>query len=159
MARSFRVRMENFTPPKKEPPRQPEREPLYGDVAVCRALRIRRRVLAAARTAEGRGRDWDCVGEHAGMTKSWVTKKALELHVVPDFAALKPIEAGDGVVSCVLSAVVPNIHRAIVDVLADGRRAIVWVPDSTQMLMREAFDCFDDHGTVSWRKDLNDVAY
>lgn len=132
---------------------------VYGDLAVCRALRIRRRVIAAARTKESRGRDWDCVGLHAGMTKDWVERKALELHIVPDFNHLLPIEPGDHVVSCMLSACVPNPQRAVVEYVATGERKVVWVQDTTHMRMREIFDCYDNNGTVSARSDLNEVQY
>lgn len=132
---------------------------VYGDLAVCRALRIRRRVIAAARTKESRGRDWDCVGLHAGMTKDWVDRKALELHVVPDFKHLQPIADDDHVVSCMLSACVPNPQRAVVEYVATGERKIVWVKDTTHMRMREIFDCYDNNGTVSERSDLNEVQY
>lgn len=132
---------------------------VYGDLAVCRALRIRRRLIAAARTKESRGRDWDCVGLHAGMTKEWIDRKALELHVVPDFRHLQPIEPNDHVVSCMLSACVPNPQRAVVEYVATGERKVVWVADTTQMRMREIFDCYDNNGTVSERRDLNEVQY
>ena len=132
---------------------------VYGDLAVCRALRIRRRVIAAARTKESRGRDWDCVGLHAGMTKDWVDRKALEMHVVPDFKHLQPIEPGDHVVSCKLSACVPNPQRAVVEYVATGKRKVVWVSDTTRMRMNEIFDCYDNNGTVSERRDLNEVQY
>lgn len=132
---------------------------VYGDVAVCQALRIRRRLIAAARTKNARGRDWDCVGLHAGMTKDWVYRKAAELHVTPNFDLLKPIEENDGVISCVLAAVVPNPQRVVAEIVATGERKPVWVKDSTEMRLREIFDCFDDHGTVSMRLDLNEVQY
>ena len=132
---------------------------VYGDLSVCRALRIRRRVIAAARTKESRGRDWDCVGLHAGMTKDWIDRKALELHVVPDFKFLQPISEGDHVVSCMLSACVPNPQRAVVEYVATGERKVVWVADTRYMRMREIFDCYDNNGTVSELRELNDVQY
>lgn len=132
---------------------------LYGDVSVCQALGIRRRVIAAARTKNARGRDWDCLGLHAGMTKEWVDAKALEIHVVPKFDLLKPIQPDDGVVSCVLSGVVPNNRRAIAEIVATGERIVVWVSDSSMMKFREIFDCYDDNGTISMRRDLNEVSY
>ena len=132
---------------------------VYGDLAVCRALRIRRRVIASARTKESRGRDWDCVGLHAGMTRDWIDRKALELHVVPDFKFLQPIEPDDHVVSCMLAACVPNPQRAVVEYVATGERKVVWVHDTTHMRMREIFDCYDNNGTVSARGDLNEVQY
>lgn len=132
---------------------------VYGDLAVCRALRIRRRVIAAARTKESRGRDWDCVGLHVGMTRDWIDRKALELHVVPDFKFLQPIDPDDHVVSCMLSACVPNPQRAVVEYVATGERKVVWVADTTHMRLREIFDCYDNNGTVSERRDLNEVQY
>lgn len=132
---------------------------VFGDVSVCRALRIRRRVLAAARTKESRGRDWDCVGLHAGMTWDWIARKAVELHVTPDLGRLVPIAEGDGVVSCTLAAVVLNPQRVVADVVATGERRVAWVRDSSLMRLREAFDCIDDHGVLSARADLNDCVY
>ena len=136
-----------------------QRQPIYGDVAVCQALRIRRRVIADARTKESRGRDWDCIGLHAGMTKDWVYRKALELHVVPDFSKMQPIAAGDNVVSCTLACVVPDNKKVIAEFVATGERRTVWVADSSMMRLREIFDCYDDHGTLSANMDLNGLAY
>lgn len=132
---------------------------VYGDVCVCQALGIRRRHIASARTKASRGTDWDVVGLHAGMTMAWIQRTALELHVVPNFKLLKPIQEGDHVVSCSLAAVVPNNRRAIVDVVATGERKIVWVKDSSMMRLREIFDCYDDHGTLSADRELNEVSY
>lgn len=181
MGRSFRSRMENFgkkaaadvTAVLAKMNQQPcdadqgqEKKPpaskpiiLYGDVAVCKALRIRRRVIAEARTKESRGRDWDCIGLHAGMTKDWVYRKALELHVVPDFSKMQPIADGDNVVSCTLACVVPDNKKVIAEFVATGERRTVWVSDSSMMRLREIFDCYDDHGTLSANRDLNGLAY
>ena len=43
---------------------------VYTDKSACRYLRVRRRVLAEARTQTSRGVDWDAVGEEVGMTKA-----------------------------------------------------------------------------------------
>jgi len=188
MSRSFRVRVDSLakkTPARAQGPAQepatgdgkdgtanethvsqdaptaaPGRVPeIYGDVCVCQALGLKRRHLAAARTKASRGADWDVVGLHAGMTMGWIQRTALEMHVVPNFSLLKRIEDGDHVVSCSLAAVVPNNRRAIVDVVATGERRIVWVKDSSMMRLREIFDCYDDHGTLSATRELNEVAY
>ena len=181
MGRSFRSRMENFgkkntanvtavlakmnqqtvdadSGHEKKPPAS-KQIVLYGDVAVCQALRIRRRVIADARTKESRGRDWDCIGLHAGMTKDWVYRKALELHVVPDFSKMQPIVADDHIVSCTLACVVPDNKKVIAEFVATGERRTVWVADSSMMRLREIFDCYDDHGTLSANRDLNGLAY
>lgn len=159
MARSFRARMESAI--KKAAPQGAQKKPpvVYGDVCVCNVLRIRRRVIAAARTKESRGVDWDCVGLHAGMTWDWIARKAVELHVTPDLGRLVPIAEGDGVASCRLMAVVPNPQRAIVDLVATDERRIAWVNDSTRMHLREIFDCFDNDGVLSARADLNACVY
>lgn len=135
------------------------RQPVYGDVSVCAALRIRRRVIAEARTKESRGRDWDCVGMHAGMTKDWIYRKALELHIVPDFSKMQPIAADDHVVSCTLACVVPDNRKVVAEFVATGERRTAWVADSSMMRLREIFDCYDDHGTLSANRDLNGIAY
>lgn len=133
---------------------------LYGDKAVCEALRIRRRVIAAARTKKSRGVDWDVIDLHAGMTKEWVEKKALELHVVPKFDRLIPIKPGDGVVSVALSAVVTNIKRAVAEVVATGERIPVWVDDNTLMCRGEIFDCLKlGEGNFTQTRELNSIAY
>ena len=132
---------------------------IYGDISICRVLKIRRRVIAAARTKERRGLDWDCVGLHAGMTYEWIAHKAAELHVAFDIDRLEPILEGDHVASCILMAVVPNNKRAIVDLVATGERRIVWVNDSTTMRLKEIFDCINDHGVLSAHADLNACVY
>lgn len=58
---------------------------IYTDLSVCRCLGIKRRVLAEARTAATRGRDWDAVGEEVGMTREWVYDYAIKHGIVPDF--------------------------------------------------------------------------
>lgn len=60
------------------------RPEIYTDVSICRTLGIKRRILAEARTAATRGRDWDVVGEEVGMTRRWVEDFALELGIVLD---------------------------------------------------------------------------
>ena len=145
--------------PPPEAPRTPQE--LFGDVAVCQALRIRRRVLAAARRADGaRGRDWDIIGQHAGMTRSWVTEKALELHVVPNFDLLTPIAEGDNVVSCMyVTPIADNFQRVIAEVVATGERKLAFVRDWRTMQPREIFDCRNDHGRLNGCWELNKVAY
>ena len=64
---------------------------LYTDLSVCRALGIKRRVLAEARTAATRGQDWDAVGDEVGMTHQWVADFAKELGISPDFDRLEPV--------------------------------------------------------------------
>lgn len=148
---------ERESPP--ETPRKPQE--LFGDVEVCLALRIRRRVLAAARRAEGsRGRDWDMIGLHAGMTRSWVTAKALELHVVPNFDLLTPIGEGDNVVSCMyVTPIADNYQRVIAEIVATGERRLAFVRDWRTMQPREIFDCRNDHGRLNACWELNKVAY
>ena len=71
-----------------------EHEPIpciYTDLSVCRALGIKRRVLAEARTAATRGADWDAVGDEVGMTHQWVADFAKELGSAPDFDRLEPV--------------------------------------------------------------------
>ena len=142
-----------------ETPRKPQE--LFGDVAVCLTLRIRRRVLAAARRADGaRGRDWDMIGLHAGMTRSWVTAKALELHVVPNFDLLTPIGEGDNVVSCMyVTPIADNYQRVIAEIVATGERRLAFVRDWRTMQPREIFDCRNDHGRLNACWELNKVAY
>ena len=155
MGLSAREEVQNVTaaPVKKSAP------VIYGDLAVCQALRIRRRVIAAARTNAARGSDWDCIDLQAGMTKAWVEKKALELHVVPDFVKLVPIVHPTGIVSAKLIGVWPNTQRVTAEIVATGERKIVWVKDSTLMHLNEIFDCVESGNEFYWRADINGMTY
>lgn len=141
----------------ENPPRE-----VFDDVTVCNYLRIRRRVLDAARKASTRGRDWDCVGEHAGMTKAWIDDYALNHHIVPNFSVeLRPIESGDGVSSVRLIATHPNLEMCGVEKLADGKRMFAHVRNLLQFPMhfREGFDCITVGSRLEWVHRLNSVAY
>lgn len=96
---------------------------IYTDRSVCRVLRIRRRILADARTAASRGRDWDASGEEVGMTKKWIEDYALEHGIVPDFFGEGGLEKVSGrYVSCKLIGTTPNHSIVQVELEANGSR-------------------------------------
>lgn len=134
---------------------------VYGDVEVCRYLRIRRRKLAEARTKATRGIDWDCVGLHAGMTMKWIHQEALRLGIVPDFhgAPLTPIKEGDGVVSCKLIGTWPNRTRVTVEVVATGEIKVATVRDANEFHLNEIFDARDYGREIAWAAELNNATY
>ncbi|MBQ3290151.1 MAG: hypothetical protein IJH50_12120, partial [Kiritimatiellae bacterium] len=99
-----------------------EHEPIpciYTDLSVCRALGIKRRVLAEARTAATRGQDWDAVGDEVGMTHQWVADFAKELGISPDFNRLEPVSGR--YVSVRLVGTTPN--RCLVQVELEATKA------------------------------------
>ena len=99
-----------------------EHEPkpcIYTDLSVCRALGIKRRVLAEARTAATRGQDWDAVGDEVGMTPRWVADFAKELGIAPDFDRLEPVSGR--YVSVRLVGTTPN--RCLVQVELEATKA------------------------------------
>ena len=141
----------------ENPPRE-----VFDDVTVCNYLRIRRRVLDAARKASARGRDWDCVGDHAGMTKAWIDAYALNHHIVPNFSVeLRPIMPGDGVSSVRLVATHPNLEMCGVEKLSDGKRSFAHVRNLIKFPIhfREGFDCITVGTRLEWVHHLNSVEY
>lgn len=134
---------------------------IYGDVEVCRMLRIRRRIIAAARTKQTRGVDWDCVGLHAGMTMKWIQEEALRRGVVPDFfcGAFRPVEPGDGVVSCKLLGTWPNRSRVTAEIVATGEVKVATVRDANDMHLYEIFDCRQFGNEIVWTEALNGAVY
>ena len=99
-----------------------EHEPIpciYTDLSVCRALGIRRRVLAEARTAATRGADWNAVGEEVGMTGRWVADFAREIGVEFEFDRLEAVTGR--YVSVRLVGTTPN--RCLVQVELEATKA------------------------------------
>ena len=92
---------------------------IYTDLSVCRALGIKRRVLAEARTAATRGQDWDAVGDEVGMTQLWVADFAKELGISPDFNRLEPVSGR--YVSVRLVGTTPN--KCLVQVELEATKA------------------------------------
>lgn len=136
-----------------------KKAPLYSDVTICQALRIRRRELVKARTKNNRGNEWDFVNDQVGMTREWIEKKALEIHHVPIFELLVPIPDDTQVVSVSFKAAVPNINRAVVEVLKTGERQIAWVKDNREIYLNEVFDCSRSGSGLSWDRELNKTIY
>lgn len=134
---------------------------IYGDVEVCRLLKIRRRKIAEARTKKARGIDWDCVGRHAGMTMKWIHEVALQQGIVPDFfgEALHPIQEGDGVVSCKLIGTWPNRTRVTVEVVATGEVTVATVRDAAAFHLFDIFDARDYGKEIAWAAELNNAIY
>lgn len=163
MSRNFRNRMSNSVTEavksvtavavEKKP------APLYSDVTICQALRIRRRELVKARTKNNRGVDWDFIGKQVGMTREWIEKKALEIHQVPKFELLIPIPENTQAVSVSFKAAVPNINRAVVEVLKTGERQVAWVKDNREIYLNEVFDCTNSGSGLSWDRELNNAVY
>jgi len=135
--------------------------PLYGDVDVCRALRIHRRAIAAARIRETLGVNWGFAGLHAGMTTAWVSERAKQSGIDPEaaLASMKPIEENDGVVSCKLVSTWPNAQRVTAEIVATGERKIVTVPDSGEMCLDEIFDCRVYGAQIAWEASVNQARY
>lgn len=134
---------------------------VYGDVEVCRLLKIRRRKIAEARTKATRGVDWDCVGLHAGMTKKWIQETAIKQGIVPDFfnVPLTPIKEGDGIVSCKLLGTWPNRTKVTVEVVATGEAKVATVRDANEFHLYDIFDAKDYGREIQWTAELNDVIY
>lgn len=137
---------------------QPE---IYGDVEVCRLLKIRRRKIAEARTKQTRGIDWDCVGLHAGMTKKWIEETAIKQGIVPDFfnVPLTPIKEGDGIVSCKLLGTWPNRTKVTVEVVATGEAKVATVRDANEFHLYDIFDAKDYGREIQWTAELNNATY
>ena len=134
---------------------------VYGDVEVCRLLKIRRRKIAEARTKATRGIDWDCVGLHAGMTKKWIQETAIKQGIVPDFfnVQLTPIKEGDGVCSCKLRGTWPNRTKVTVEVVATGKAQVATVRDANEFHLYDIFDAKDYGSEIQWTAELNNVIY
>jgi len=134
---------------------------IYGDVEVCRLLKIRRRKIAEARTKATRGVDWDCVGLHAGMTKKWIQETAIKQGIVPDFfnVPLTPIKEGDGIVSCKLLGTWPNRTKVTVEVVATGEAKVATVRDANEFHLYDIFDARDYGREIQWTAELNSMVY
>ena len=134
---------------------------VYGDVEVCRLLKIRRRKIAEARTKATRGIDWDCVGLHAGMTKKWIQETAIKQGIVPDFfnVTLTPIKENDGIVSCKLLGTWPNRTKVTVEVVATGEAKVATVRDANEFHLYDIFDARDYGREIQWTAELNNATY
>ena len=134
---------------------------VYGDVEVCRLLKIRRRKIAEARTKATRGIDWDCVGLHAGMTKKWIEETAIKQGIVPDFfnVTLTPIKENDGIVSCKLLSTWPNRTKVTVEVVATGEAKVATVRDANEFHLYDIFDAKDYGREIQWTAELNNATY
>lgn len=134
---------------------------IYGDVEVCRLLKIRRRKIAEARTKATRGIDWDCVGLHAGMTKKWIEETAIKQGIVPDFfnVPLTPIKENDGIVSCKLLGTWPNRTKVTVEIVATGEAKVATVRDANEFHLYDIFDAKDYGREIQWTAELNNATY
>ena len=134
---------------------------VYGDVEVCRLLKIRRRKIAEARTKQTRGIDWDCVGLHAGMTKKWIEETAIKQGIVPDFfnVPLTPIKENDGIVSCKLLGTWPNRTKVTVEIVATGEAKVATVRDANEFHLYDIFDARDYGREIQWTAELNNATY
>ena len=134
---------------------------IYGDVEVCRLLKIRRRKIAEARTKATRGVDWDCVGLHAGMTTKWIEETASKQGILPDFfnVTLTPIKENDGIVSCKLLGTWPNRTKVTVEVVATGEAKVATVRDANEFHLYDIFDAKDYGREIQWTAELNNATY
>lgn len=134
---------------------------VYGDVEVCRLLKIRRRKIAEARTKQTRGVDWDCVGLHAGMTKKWIEETSIKQGIVPDFFSvpLTPIKENDGIVSCKLLGTWPNRTKVTVEIVATGEAKVATVRDANEFHLYDIFDARDYGREIQWTAELNNATY
>lgn len=134
---------------------------VYGDVEVCRLLKIRRRKIAEARTKQTRGVDWDCVGLHAGMTKKWIEETAIKQGIVPDFfnVPLTPIKENDGIVSCKLLGTWPNRTKVTIEIVATGEAKVATVRDANEFHLYDIFDARDYGREIQWTAELNNAIY
>ena len=135
---------------------------VFDDVTVCCYLKCRRRVLAAARKASARGKDWECVNGQAGMTKAWIDEYALKSGIVPSFSVeLKPIAADSKVVSVKCIGGHPSRTVLIVETIADAKRCFARVRnlDEYPISLGEVFDCIDVNGHLEWVQKYNSVKY
>lgn len=134
---------------------------VYGDVEVCRLLKIRRRKIAEARTKATRGVDWDCVGLHAGMTKKWIEETAIKQGIVPDFfnVPLTPIKENDGIVSCKLLGTWPNRTKVTIEIVATGEAKVATVRDANEFHLYDIFDARDYGREIQWTAELNNATY
>ena len=127
---------------------------IYDDTDTCKALGLRRRALVRARKEKSRGRDWDAIDSHAGMTKSWIErqrKRASE--------GLKPIAKGDGIVTVKFVRRFANAKIVGVRILANGKERTAWVHDTTRMSIGEEFDCKWIGRNLHYIDSLNTEAY
>ena len=141
--------------------KQPE---IYTDLSVCKVLGIRRRVLADARTAATRGRDWDAIGEEVGMTRAWIEDLALEFGLVPDF--LDELERVSGRFTSVrLIGTTPNLTLVQVELEANKKREFARTRNiiTYPIHYKEVFSCIrvpmaaDMH--LEWIAAPNDMKY
>lgn len=135
---------------------------VFDDVTVCCYLKCRRRVLAAARKASARGKDWECVNGQAGMTKAWIDEYALKKGIVPNFSVeLKPIAADTKVVSVKCIGGHPSRMVLIVETIADAKRCFARVRnlDEYPISLGEVFDCIEVNGHLEWINKYNSVKY
>ena len=146
---------------RERPAASSGRPEVYGDVEVCRLLKIRRRKIAEARTKATRGIDWDCVGLHAGMTKKWIQETAIKQGIVPDFfkVQLTPIKEGDGICSCKLLGTWPNRMKVTVEVVATGEAKVATVRDANEFHLYDIFDAKDYGREIQWTAELNNATY
>ena len=127
---------------------------IYDDTDTCKVLGLRRRALVRARKEKSRGRDWDAIGCHAGMTKSWIERQRKGASDV-----LKPIAKGDGIVTVKFVRRFANAKIAGVRLLANGNERTAWVHDATRMNIGEEFDCKWIGRNLHYIDSLNTEAY
>lgn len=146
---------------------------IYSDAALVRYFGprtgLQRYKLVDARRPGNRGREWDVVGLHAGMTQEWTFNYAVQNHIslIEVAQRLEPVKPDDGVVSCEVVGTFPNRERVAVRILATGERELATVPridipspiDGHMMVLREGFDAKWVGSVLTWVRELNDCVY
>ena len=128
---------------------------IYDDTNVCQALGLRRRILVQKRTAASRGRDWGCVGEHAGMTEGWIRR----WNAKADIGRMKPIELGDGITTVKVVGHVTNSGVILAAKVSDGTRVMVRVLDARYLHRGDEMDCRTLGGLLTYAPELNRERY
>ena len=129
---------------------------IFDDTDVCRVLGLRRRELVRRRTADRRGIDWDVCGTHVGMTERWI--KAWNAKA--DMKGLKPIRAGDGIVTVKIAGRVTNVDVVIGNRIADGTRVMVrGIGRAWYLHLGDEMDCRMVGGMLTFDQELNRERY
>lgn len=134
---------------------------IYTDKSVCNMLRIKRRILAEARTEKSRGVDWDAVGEEVGMTKEWCDNYALLHGICPNFAGGVFEEVKGRYISCKLCGTTPNRTIVQVELEASKKRQFARVRNISMFPIHygEVFTCIINNGFLEWFSEPNEVRY
>ena len=128
------------------------KEDIFDDTDVCQYLGTRRRTLWAERKKSMRGKDWDCRGSHAGMTRSWVARRK---GVSGSEVKLKPVEDGDGITTVKVIAKAPNMQVMLCEKMSTEEVVPVRTRDSRMFHIGDQIDCVEEMGRLRYDANLN----